>query len=310
MTVRHDALVFDNDAELVLGTHDLIEQGLLDGDVVLVLEKDPETGVLRSAWDDDPRISFVEQAEFYDSPMRTMARFQRMLDGEAVSGHRLRATGPVPFGDAPRARRGWMRYEALVDRALAPYDVLALCQYDTRVVGADLVDLARATHARVVSASGAQAGGRGRAQVLAAVAESDGPDLLESQPVVYEDELVRVGELFRLRAGMSAAPHDLALAVNEVVTNAFEHGAPPVVVRLHQGADSWLCVVIDHGPGLPDPYAGIDSPLPGNPAPHGYGLWLARQLCDFLTIARHPGPGTTVRLELRAARPGPGPATG
>jgi hypothetical protein len=204
-----------------------------------------------------------------------------------------------------------MRYEALVDRALAPYDLLSLCQYDTRVVGADLVDLARATHERVVSGSGVEAGGRRRAEVLAALTEPEGPDALESAPLAYADELTSPGELRRLRTGMAAAPHDLVLAANEVATNAFEHGAPPVVVRLHRGADGWLCVVSDHGPGLPDPYVGIDSPLPGNPVPGGHGLWLARQLCDFLTIAaRHPGPGTTVRLELRAARPAHGFGTG
>jgi DcmR-like sensory protein/histidine kinase-like protein len=301
MSVRHDALVFGSDDELVAGTHDLIEQGLMVGDPVLVLGDEQGTGVLRKTWDDDPRISFMPQEQLYDKPMRALASFQRMLDREAFTGHGLRVTGPVPFGNAPRTRRAWMIYEALVDRALAPYRLLSLCQYDTRTVAPDLVEHARATHERVVTSSGVGAGDLRRAEVLAALADPDGPDALESAPVVYGDLLTNVGDLCRLRAGMAPAPKDLAYAANEVATNGFEHGDPPVGVRLHRGDDSWLCVISDRGRGIADPYAGVDSPFSGNPAPGGHGLWLARQLCDYLTIAADPsGRGTTVRLEHRA----------
>lgn len=296
MSVDHAALVFGTDDELVAGSRDLIETGLVEGDLLLVLGDDQGLPVLREAWGNDPRIKFGEAADFYEHPMRTMAELQRVLDREGTGGHRVRVTGPVPFEKDPRLRRGWMRYEALVDRAFAPYGLTSVCQYDTRVVGDDLIDHARATHARVVTTSGEEPGGGRRAQVLADLARVEEPDPMESTPAVYEDMLVGAGDLARVRTGFSPAPADLVLAVGEVVTNALQHGGPPVTVRLHHEAGRWLGVVTDHGPGLRDPYAGVDSPLPGNPEPAGRGLWAARQLCDELLIVCRDGAGTTVRL--------------
>lgn len=140
-----------------------------------------------------------------------------------------------------------------------------------------------------------------RADVLAALSLVDGTATLESDQVVYDDVLTKVTDLARLRAGMATGPRELVFAANEVATNAFEHGRPPVSVRLYRGAGGWSCVITDRGHGTVDPYAGVDSPLSGNPAPGGHGLWLARQLCDSLTIVADPGGrGTTVRLERHA----------
>lgn len=301
MGVRHDALVFSSEDELVDGTHDLIEQGLQAGDLVVVHGGDAGVGVLRRAWDDDPRITFADHARLYDRPMRTIGEFQRMLDHESAAGRRVRVTGPVPFGEEPRTRHAWMSYEALVDRALAPYEFVSLCQYDTRVLAADLLAHARATHDRVVTAAGVEVGGQRRAAVLAELAGADGPDPLESEPPAYDGVLTAAEDLPVLRDAFRTAPDDLVIAVNEIVTNALQHARPPVTVRLHRGPDRWLCVVTDDGPGLPDPFQGVDSPLPGNPDAGGHGLWVARQLCDDLTIASDPGRGgTTVRLVHRA----------
>jgi len=301
MSPDHHALIFATDGELVEGTQDLIENGLLRGDPVLVLGDVHELGVLRDAWGGDPRIRFAETAGFYRRPMETIAELQRLLDHEGTLGHQVRVTGPVPFGDDPPTRRGWMMYEALVDRAFAPYGLVSLCQYDTRVMGDDLVDHARATHDWIVTSAGVEVGGLRRAEVLARLAAHEEPDPLEGEPAVYEDMLTTTGDLARLRAGLLPAPQEFVIAVNEVMTNALQYGGPPITVRLHHEAGRWLCVVTDHGPGLRDPNAGVDSPLPGNPQAAGHGLWLARQLCDELTITCRPDrAGTTVRLSRRA----------
>ncbi|WP_159081691.1 MEDS domain-containing protein [Nocardioides sediminis] len=298
MTVHHGALIFASDDELVNGTHQLVADGLLAGDRVLVVGGRHLLDVLRSAWDDDPRITFHDQDVFYDSPMVTVAGLQRLLDREGAAGHRVRVTGPVPFGGDPATRRAWMSYEALVDRAFAPYGLTSLCQYDTRVTADDLLAHAWATHDRVVTSSGVAAGGQRRAEVLAgltAAAVADAPDL---GTVLYDDVLLASEDLGRFRTGLIPAPGDLVLAANEVATNAFVHARPPVTVRFGHGPAGWTCVVTDCGPGLPDPHAGIDSPLPGNPQAPGHGLWLVRQLCDRVGIIAS-GSGTTVSMTLR-----------
>ena len=63
----------------------------------------------------------------------------------------------------------------------------------------------------------------------------------------------------------AATAQKLGLVANELVTNAFRHGAPPIVVRLTHGATTRLCV--DDGGG------GIERPP-------GFGLDLVRRLVE------------------------------
>jgi hypothetical protein len=52
---------------------------------------------------------------------------------------------------------------------------------------------------------------------------------------------------------------------------------------------------------MSDPWTGVDSPLAANPQQVGIGLWLARQLCDQLTITTHPTGGARVSLLITTA---------
>jgi len=88
---------------------------------------------------------------------------------------------------------------------------------------------------------------------------------------------------------------DVVLAVNEVATNAVEHGGNEAELYLWNG-DGLVCEVHDRGI-LGDPLPGLQPPHPSNPK--GRGVWIARQLCDTLHIWSD-GTGTHVRM--RAAR--------
>jgi anti-sigma regulatory factor (Ser/Thr protein kinase) len=87
---------------------------------------------------------------------------------------------------------------------------------------------------------------------------------------------------------------DLVLAVNEVATNAVEHGSGDAHVALWTapGAREFLCEVHDDGP-LADPLPGLRSPHPSDH--RGRGLWIARQLCDLLHVWGDTA-GTHVRI--------------
>jgi serine/threonine-protein kinase RsbW len=86
---------------------------------------------------------------------------------------------------------------------------------------------------------------------------------------------------------------DFVLAVNELVTNAVQHGGGSGDVRLWRTATAVWCEVTDRGPGFA---AGRDGyRLPPAQAPGGRGLWLVHRLCDEVTIATGP-VGTTVRV--------------
>ena len=75
----------------------------------------------------------------------------------------------------------------------------------------------------------------------------------------------------------------LGIVANELITNAFQHGEPPTVVRLEGGRQTRLCVD-NHGAGPAD-------------EPTGLGLHLVRDLvedglCGRFELAALPGGGT------------------
>ncbi len=87
---------------------------------------------------------------------------------------------------------------------------------------------------------------------------------------------------------------DFAVAVNEIVTNAKEHGGGRGRVRVWRQHDELVCEVADEGIGVIDRAAGS---VPPPPSIHGgYGLWMARQLCLRVHGRTAAGAGTTVWL--------------
>ncbi|QYN31823.1 sensor histidine kinase [Pseudonocardia sp. DSM 110487] len=85
---------------------------------------------------------------------------------------------------------------------------------------------------------------------------------------------------------------DIVLAVNELATNAVEHGTPEAQLSLWTGEHGLLCE-IDDGGTLRDPLPGLQAPHPAEP--RGRGVWIARQLCDSLHVWAD-ARGTHVRV--------------
>jgi len=85
---------------------------------------------------------------------------------------------------------------------------------------------------------------------------------------------------------------DVVLAVNEVATNAVEHGAGEALISMWEASDGFLFEVQDAGP-LQDPLPGLRAPHPSEP--RGRGVWIARQLCDSLHVWPDRS-GTHVRM--------------
>lgn len=85
---------------------------------------------------------------------------------------------------------------------------------------------------------------------------------------------------------------DVVLAVNEVATNAVEHGDVEGELCLWATSEGLSCEVHDAG-ALPEPLLGLVAPHPSDP--RGRGLWIARQICDLLHVWTDPG-GTHVRV--------------
>lgn len=93
------------------------------------------------------------------------------------------------------------------------------------------------------------------------------------------------------RAGLAAErAEDFVLAVNEIATNAVLHGSPAAVLRLSAAEpDTVQAEICDTGPGMPAARPAGDQ--------GGWGLGVARQVCDEVAVATGGG-GTTVVLRM------------
>jgi anti-sigma regulatory factor (Ser/Thr protein kinase) len=118
------------------------------------------------------------------------------------------------------------------------------------------------------------------------VLANDGSDVADVRHMVRE---LAENYGFGDRAG------DLGLALDELIGNAKEHGAPPIVVR--GWYDGRLIIeVSDGGEGFD--YSSVrrvhPPPLLGH---RGRGIWIVRQVADHVRVAIGDND-TTVRIEL------------
>jgi anti-sigma regulatory factor (Ser/Thr protein kinase) len=96
---------------------------------------------------------------------------------------------------------------------------------------------------------------------------------------------------------------DLELAAFEMATNAIRHGHRAAEVSVWTTRFEFVCQVLDTGGGMTDRLAGYGPPA--EPALGGWGLLLARRLCDHVEVRTGPR-GTIVQLTMRLpAEPDP-----
>jgi anti-sigma regulatory factor (Ser/Thr protein kinase) len=104
------------------------------------------------------------------------------------------------------------------------------------------------------------------------------------------------------------ALYRFVVAVHEIVTNAVRHGGGRGRVRLWREGQRLLCRISDRGAGLPaERRAPGPRPEPGTTG--GWGLWLARQGCDAMTVDTGTG-GSVITLVRRIGagqQPAPAP---
>ena len=88
---------------------------------------------------------------------------------------------------------------------------------------------------------------------------------------------------------------DYVFAVNEIITNAVRHAGGRGWLRMWRNGDGLRCEVSDEGSGIPPDRLNGHQQLPPSFATSGRGLWLARHLCDLLTVQTSP-TGTKITL--------------
>ena len=297
--MRHSLFVYDDDDQLVEQMAPFLRSGLNDGErAVAVLDPRKWERLAGALGSDADNMLYVERDTFYTRPEAALLGYDSTLRRFVRDG----ATGIRVFAELPRCETEadcdlWLRYEAIVNRALEHHPVWVICGYDTRDVAGPLLDGALDTHPETLAGDWERSPHyhepedvvRSRTPAPTPLAGLR-PLELDGGPRGFRDILST-----ELEAAAVSEPDagNLLVAAAEVLANAERHGGGTPSVRVGRVGDRFVCEVSDDGPGIDDPLAGFLPPRPGHAG--GAGLWVARQLTRQLELVPSPH-GASVRL--------------
>lgn len=303
MPATHSSLFYEGAQQYAAEAGGFLREGLDRGHRGLVMAPPRRVEELRSELGRDAdEVTFVEDTVAYAPQWNA---YRVLLDFAAASPDvRSCVIAEQAFTDRTAAEvLDYRRLEAAVNLVFAEHDVDLLCPYDAGSLPAHLLEIGRHTHGAV------RADGRVAPNerfddphaLLAGLAEVvPPPPGATTLDCTSGSDVARARKLVHTR-GAEAGLHpdvvdDVALAVTEVLTNALLHGGPPALLHVYDEGSTWVCHVHDGGRTPLDPLVGLLPPALASD--HGYGLWLARQLCTAVDVG-HDRSGTHVRLHTR-----------
>jgi anti-sigma regulatory factor (Ser/Thr protein kinase) len=306
----HALLLYDSEEGLRVHALPYLREGLDRGEEVMAVVSPGAQRVLRAALGDDARrvrwqagdVSYRRLGEMFEG-------FRRFLAEQRAAGVAMRLLAENDTVGTAERMAAYLRFEAMANEVYRPYGYRWACLYDTRSHSAETLRQVRQVHPRLLHHGGREIRNGDYIEPASYVARA-GP-LPRPPTAVQLDAVVTVpGQLVVFRrqlrrwAEMLAGSDDaqaILIAVGEAVTNALEHGVPPVRVRAWT-ADGLVRVhVHDRGSRTIPATAGYQRPSPQ--LDRGYGLWIIRQLADVVTTYCD-GSGTTIALDFPlVARP-------
>lgn len=303
---RHQALLYAGPREFVASLVPFLREGLAAGETTAALLEADKIALLREALGDDAdRVHFTDAADVGRNPARLIPWWRQFVDRHLTEDRPVRAVEePGLSGRSPAEMDEYLVHEALLNVAFAddpPWSLL--CTYDVDVLTREVVDECRRHHP-LVSDKGRPSPNSGYrpAASPAGLDQPLAPPPADALRLGFERKrgaLRRIRDVVVAHAGRcgldTTATEDLVLAVNEVVSNAMNHGGGAGEIRLWQDGGSVVCEVTDSGTFDGPPLLGRHHPTVNRPG--GRGLWLANQLCDLVQI-RAGSAGTTVRLHM------------
>jgi len=301
----HQALIYGSDQEFTDVALPFVEGAVAAEEPVLVAVQERNVENLCAVLGGvPPGVTLFSVEEWHDTSARTRDKFGRWV-AEHSSGGRVRLISEPPWALGHDAQvRDWARYESVLNVAFADNPVTLICPYDVRVLPPEIIEHARSTHPEIVGSHGSEDSETYEnplefcGRLDAAVSRPTGdPDTEVSFGLADLPDIRRsVGDV-AIRAGLPRSRADeLALAVNEIATNAVVHGRSPATVRIWHRDGELVFEVSDSGDGIADVLAG--QLTPSAMALGGRGIWLARLVCDAVEI--RSGSGCTVAIHATA----------
>jgi anti-sigma regulatory factor (Ser/Thr protein kinase) len=297
----HQTAFYGSDEEFVAVVRPFVQDGLDAGEPVVAAFAPANQALLRRALPRAANVTFIDGSVQYARPANAIDAYSRMMaDFVAGGAEQVRVTGDVPHPGFGVPWDWWARYEAAVNFAYAGFPMWGLCPYDTRTTPGEVLDHVRRTHPRIATPDGDVASAdycpedAVPSRVWSDPLEATAPVLVLIDPLPSTARAA-VAVAGRLTGLSDDETSGLMLAVSEVLSNGIVHGRAPTRVRLWTGPDRVVVTVTDQGTGPTDPYLGLMPVIPASEGLGGQGLWLAHQLCSYMTMQRD-AMGFTVRM--------------
>ncbi len=300
MPATHTSTFYDGARQYAAEIGGFLYEGLERGHRGLVMAPAQRVEQVRATLGRDAdEVTFVEDSIAY-APQWNVYRVLLGFAAKAPDVRSCVVAEQILTGRTPAELVDYRRLEAAINVVFAEADVDLLCPYDAGSLAPHLLEIGMHTHGVVRADGGLSPNDRfddpidmlaGLAKVVPPPARAVTMDCSSRADVAGARRLVRTRGA---EAGIDAGVvDDMALAVTEVLTNALLYGEPPALLHVYEDGATWVCHVTDTGHGLVDPFVGLLPP--SEPSDHGYGLWLARQLCAAVDVGTNR-TGTHVRL--------------
>jgi anti-sigma regulatory factor (Ser/Thr protein kinase) len=300
---RHDAVMYTGPADFLNATLGFINDSIARSEPILVVVDEEKIDALKYELGADARaVDFADMTEIGANPGRIIGAWHEYLN-ERGHGGSVRGIGePLYAARSAEELAECHLHEALLNIAFpAETDFWLMCPYDLMSLKDDVLAEAFRTHPAIVDGSRRRSSSNYRVPEIAQLFAGE----LAAPPdhaITVPFGVTGLARLRRLVAAVAAQMHfhgpqvdEMVVAVNELATNAIEHGAGGGVARVWDDADSFCFEVVDSGSFL-EPLAGRIPPSPAQTG--GRGLWIVNQVCDLVQI-RSNATGTTIRGRAR-----------
>lgn len=301
--LRHEACVYNGADDFLRLTVPWIREGLEAGDPIIAVTHRSNAEALREALGRDAgQVDLRTSDTWYLSPAKAFRGFLGFA-GAHPDAKCVRMIGepiwPVGWGTAVRE---YAHYEAVFNVIAHDSPISALCPYDAGSLPDHILDHAYSTHPHVRTAASTAANEHFVepdvycAHLAAAMSEPAEP-IHEIGVTADLEGLCKTIATAAAAAGVdSDRVRALRLAVHELAANALKYADASPTVRTWTTPDSFVCEVVSQGPSLSETTAGY-VPI-DHRADSGRGLWLVRQLCDFVEVSSRDSR-TAIRVHMR-----------
>jgi anti-sigma regulatory factor (Ser/Thr protein kinase) len=296
----HQTAFYGSDDEFVAVVVPYVLEGSDAGDQVIAAFAPTNQDLLRRALPRTANVTFIDGGAHYARPATAIRDYRRMIaDFVAAGAAQVRVTGDVPHPGMGVPWDWWARYEAAVNVVFANLPMWGLCPYDTRTTPPEVLTHVRRMHPHIATHGGDVANPDFTLDAVPVRAWSD--PIEQTAPVlVLVDPLPSTARAAVTVAGRLTGLSDddtsgLTLAISEVLSNGIVHGRGPTRMRMWTAPDRIVVTVTDQGAGPADPNIGLTPLIPASAGLGGQGLWLAHQLCSYMTM-QHDAMGFTVRM--------------